>query len=258
METPVSTDRSKPADQRDHGKVAAWIVLLSMGGTSMAFNIYHAVNGNGHLVVGLALLYGIAPVLAAMGLSHMGASRRDKLIVQVIIFAVMIGAMVLSANGIGEVLKATAGPQMCWVFGGVLDAASLTALWMILNPPPVIVPGVSESAPDPEPAAAAGPEVPPGSDPEFRPGSDPGTPPRNSARKQTRKRGATSARKPRRTSVPPVPDMDTESWALHILAADPEMSGSELGRRMGKSDRYGRDLINRLSASVPEPGKEDR
>jgi hypothetical protein len=159
------------ANTQDHGKVAAWSVLLSMGGTSMAFNIYHAVHGQGHLVVGLALLYGIAPVLAAMGLSHMGASRRDKLIMQIIIFGVMIGAMVLSANGIGEVLKATAGPQMCWVFGGVLDAASLTALWMILNPPTVITTEVAAGAPDPEPAAVMDPELAPGSDPEIRPGS---------------------------------------------------------------------------------------
>ncbi len=252
-----TTDQPSPADQQGHGKVAAWIVLVSMGGTSMAFNIYHAVNGNGHLVAGLALLYGIAPVLAAMGLSHMGAARRDKVVMQIIIFAVMIGAMVLSANGIGEVLKATAGPQMCWVFGGVLDAASLTALWMILNPSVKITPDDAARASGPELVVAPDPEVtpllPPGTTVALPPGSDPGVPPRSSARNQTRKRATTSARKPRRTSAPPVPDMDTESWALQILATDPEMSGSELGRRMGKSDRYGRDLIKRLSATVPDP-----
>ena len=48
-------------------------------------------------------------------------------------------------------------------------------------------------------------------------------------------------------------DVDTQAAALEILAAEPDISGSELGRRLGKTERYGCMLKNSLAGSVPGP-----
>jgi hypothetical protein len=46
----------------------------------------------------------------------------------------------------------------------------------------------------------------------------------------------------------PDPDMDTEAAALSILSGEPDISGAELGRRLGLSDRQGRRILNALTA----------
>ena len=73
----------------------------------------------------------------------------------------------------------------------------------------------------------------------------------------TRNKPVTSAPEAAATSAPEaVPDeadaddLSTEARALKILAEDPDISGSKLGVRLGKSDRYGRDLLNRLTATA--------
>lgn len=244
----------QPKRERD---VAAWLVLLGAGVTLICFNVWHATH-KGDLALFLAVLLGLSPSSLAMGLSHMGVRHRANPWMMTAMFAVMIGAMALSIGAVAAVVRPTTGPYLCWLFGAVLDSAALLALWGIISDPKVPAP---ESEPDPEVTATAGPEVPPGTTVALPPGSDPeipgGVPPRKQPTTSGRKRATTSARKPRRTSapgVPAAPDLDNESWALQILATDPGMSGSELGRRMGKSDRYGRDLIKRLSAAVPDPG----
>ena len=49
-------------------------------------------------------------------------------------------------------------------------------------------------------------------------------------------------------------ELGTEAQALSILAADPDISGGELGRRLGKSERYGCMLKNRLAGAAPGGG----
>ena len=74
----------------------------------------------------------------------------------------------------------------------------------------------------------------------------PGTP----ARQPTRKRPAKAA------AVSAVPnDVDTQAEALRILADDPDIDGSELGRRLGKTPGYGRTLKRRLAGSVVGPDR---
>lgn len=53
-------------------------------------------------------------------------------------------------------------------------------------------------------------------------------------------------------------DMDTEAQALKILTDKPGISGSELGRRLGKTERYGCILKNKLvgAATGPETRSE--
>jgi hypothetical protein len=89
-------------------------------------------------------------------------------------------------------------------------------------------------------------------EPELRPG----TPPRNRNRKAARNSAARKSRKPVAASAPEAPadaDLDTEARALQILADEPGISGSQLGLRLGKSDRYGRELIKKLAAAAPGP-----
>lgn len=110
--------------------VAAWAVLVGTGGTSIIFNVWHATHV-GHMLVPLALLYGITPVFVAMCLSHIVATHRSGWMLQAVTFAVMLGAMSLSIGAIGEVVGATAG-HLRWLYGGVLDTAALVALRVIL------------------------------------------------------------------------------------------------------------------------------
>jgi hypothetical protein len=88
---------------------------------------------------------------------------------------------------------------------------------------------------------------------------------RSSGRNKTRKPAPKSAASSGRNKTPEttagsspemtVPeDVDTQAEALRILAAEPGISGSELGRRLGKTERYGCMLKKSLAASAPDPG----
>ena len=82
---------------------------------------------------------------------------------------------------------------------------------------------------------------------------------RTSGQKQTRKsspKTAASTQNKTAASTPEVQvpeDVDTQAAALEILAGEPGISGSELGRRLGKSERYGCMLKNQLTGSIAGP-----
>jgi Protein of unknown function (DUF2637) len=59
-----------------------------------------------------------------------------------------------------------------------------------------------------------------------------------------------------RTAVPQ--DVDTQAEALRILSDEPGISGSELGRRLGKTEGYGRILKQKLAAAAPVTGPIQR
>ena len=255
---------------------AAWAVLVGMGGTSVTYNIFHAVN-HGRMNLGLALLYGIAPVFAAMCLSHIVAEHASGNAMKLAAFAVMAGAMTLSMGAIASVVAPAAGPWMRWLFGAVLDAAALVALRVILegrSRKAAAVTALEAARADVASAEAAAAEARAGAgeatgtigrlEAELatvraaleaeRAKVPPRKPRRSSARKPTRNPATASARNQDGTSAPepePGADLDTEAQALDILAKEPEISGSQLGLRLGKSDRYGRDLIKRLAAVAP-------
>jgi hypothetical protein len=113
-------------------RVAAWLVLLSAGGTMASFNIWHALHTG--MTGGLAWLVGVIIVVIVMGVSHVaasGTSRTD----QAVTFGVMIGAMVLSVRATGDVVRPAFGP-LWWLFGLTVDAAALICLRVILTPRP--------------------------------------------------------------------------------------------------------------------------
>jgi predicted GIY-YIG superfamily endonuclease len=59
--------------------------------------------------------------------------------------------------------------------------------------------------------------------------------------------------KPRRQRRPPPQSLaETLAQARAIVASEPGIAGSELGRRLGKTDGYGRQLLRRLAATDPD------
>lgn len=123
---------------KSSAKAAAWSVLITMGGTSVTLNIYDATHSKPALMWLIAGLRGFAPVFAAMGLSEAAARFDGGKTFRAVAFAIMTGAMLLSASAVANVLRPSypahaLGLIMSWLFGIVLDAAALTGLWIILT-----------------------------------------------------------------------------------------------------------------------------
>ena len=114
------------------GLGAAWAILIGAGATSITYNVTHAVHG-GALNVGLALVYGIAPVYVSALLSHVVAVHGGGKFMQGITFVLMLGAMALSIGATAAVVQPVAGAWMQWLFGIVIDGAALVALRVILS-----------------------------------------------------------------------------------------------------------------------------
>jgi hypothetical protein len=74
--------------------------------------------------------------------------------------------------------------------------------------------------------------------------------------KPTRTRRKTDAASPSSSpsASPGADDIDAQAEALSILAAEPDIAGSELGRRLGFKPSYGRTLKRRLTETVPGGG----
>jgi hypothetical protein len=122
-----------PGDRPAHcsDRVAAWLVLIFAGSTQVSFNIWHAIHSG--MPLWLAVLYGLAPVALAMGMSHVVAAYRGGWFMKSVTFGVMVGAMVLSVRATGVVVRPATG-QIWWLFGAVVDTAALVALQVVLSP----------------------------------------------------------------------------------------------------------------------------
>ena len=120
-----------PSTPGETGKpVAEWMLLLSMGAISAWFNIQ---SSTGKMHLDLAIGAGVAPVLAAMLSSHVVAKRRDASgWLRIATFAVMCGAMALSAQAVGDVVR-PGDRYLWWLFGPVVDAGELIALYFLLT-----------------------------------------------------------------------------------------------------------------------------
>ena len=244
---------------------AAWAVLIGMGGTSVTYNVYHAVH-NGTLSVGLALLYGFAPVFGAALLSHIVAVYQGGRFLQAVTFVVMLGAMTLSIGATAAVVKPAAGPWMQWLFGAVLDAAALVALRVILSGHQhkaaeataleAAERTAAEAAEKTEALQAQLAEVTAALETERN-----RKPPRNRNRKSTRNRGTRNTRKPAfapagTTAPEDAPDLDAEALILKYLAEG--HSASQAGVMAGKSDSYGRQVARLARAAKMEPAGGER
>jgi hypothetical protein len=191
------------APPRSHDREAAWLVLVAMGGTTMTFNIWHATHSG--MPLGLALLYGMAPVSAAMGLSHIVAEYKGGRFMKAVTFLVMLGAMALSIGATSEVIRDAAGP-LRWLFGGVIDAAALVALQVILSPESraaakAAKKAIAEATGEATPQAIPVPSEEPSARPSEEPAYVPSQRPRKTVARVSKEPDAEKARAAYRKSV---------------------------------------------------------
>lgn len=77
-------------------------------------------------------------------------------------------------------------------------------------------------------------------------------------RKPPAKKPATSPRKGAVSPATQVPnDVDAQAEALAILAAEPDIKGAQLGPRVGKSERWGQMLKNKLATTAATSEGQD-
>lgn len=293
---------ARPAAQWDTTVIAAWAILICLGGTQVTFNVasalrhpalaasgvlrhpaVHAASAVHHSsLTPIPVLAGLGPVLAAVLLSHLAASRRAQVWFRCAVAAVMLCSMAVS---IGATVEVTSPVFAAWwravLFGIVLDAASLLALWFIMDrhgEKASAAEAVEQSQSEARQAraeAAAGAQAAASLEAELAAAkaevaraeaeaevlrTSARKPAGTSARKSPRKPGGSSARNSASTSAgtsaPEVDDLSTEVKAIDILAREPGITGSELGRRLGKTPRHGRDLIKRLGPAVTIPDND--
>jgi hypothetical protein len=271
---------------------AAWAVLLGMGAVQVTFNVDHAVHAQHPMWLGLALLYALTPVYAAMGTSHMIAAFKGGKALVVAAFAVTIAAMALSMGSVASVVGPTAGMWWAkWVFGLVLDGAALTALWVILMEHSRRAESAASAASrdaeerrerDAQRAAADAERaaLALANDQEkleLRQSLADAEAALRDARSSARKQRRSSGRKPARTSAPvpagssgpgtvpvpgassglsEVPDLDAEARILALI--DQGHSASQAGILAGKSDSYGRQVARLARAAQREPAGDNR
>ncbi len=116
------------------------------------------------------------------------------------------------------------------------------------------LPGDTEAIPEPQVAAVVSPPVAPAPEPVVPADTEGDTPAPDTADPALRRKPDTAVRQPARkrsakaAPVSAVPrDVETQAEALRILADNPDIDGSELGRQLGKTPGYGRTLKRKLS-----------
>lgn len=179
---------AKPPPPSPSARRWGWAILLMTATISLAFNVGHAIRAANGVPPILAVLYGVAPVMVALMLSHLIAIQNGGIVKRIATGIVFVGAMALSVRAIYEVLEPLA-ERWGLLFAAMLDLASLLALNEVLasgprdrhtttlpaappsnatsaSPPPNpgALPPVLHS-PVPPPATAAAPASP--ANPEF-------------------------------------------------------------------------------------------
>jgi hypothetical protein len=247
--------RPEPAVPRHASPVpAAWAVLAGMGITSVIFQVWHAVTV-AHLNLFLGVLYGLTPVAVSMGLSHVAALHKAGWVMQALTYLTMAAAMALSAWSIAEVISPAAGPYLRWAFGAVLDGAALIALRVILaqHERAADAAEAEQRAAEEKEMASLRAELAA----ERARAAAAVAQPRGSAPRKT----GTSTRKPKAEAAaeidPEFADLaEADTWAAALAVRDkyPDISGSKLGPMIGKTPRYGRELLKRMTKPAPDTG----
>jgi hypothetical protein len=111
----------------------SWGVLVGTASTELVFNVVHAT---GRLESLLAVLYGVAPVATAIGLSHIVAACRGGWLMRTITVVIMLGAMGLSVGAVATVVAPAAPGLLRYLFPAVLNSAAMVALQVVLSPRP--------------------------------------------------------------------------------------------------------------------------
>jgi hypothetical protein len=237
----------------------------------------------------LAGLYGVVPLLVCMCVLEIVAEwERAPLPAKAVAYVIMGGAMFLSASATGAVVLSAAPPHFSLLFGALLDAAELLAAYFIMNGPRA-ADEAAEAAAEAEREAAriaqqaaheaaaraaqaslraeldslradlgtaqAGREEAERIAGEAEEKSE--TLARKIAAASARKKGARApASKGANARTARVPDdIDARAAALEILGTEPDISGAELGPRVGMSKRWGQLRKNEYAGVSPEGGE---
>jgi hypothetical protein len=241
-------------------RVCAWLVFISMAGTTMSFQVYHSVN-HGYMPLPLAVLYGVIPLFISMLVIEVVSGWNNAPAwVQWAAYLIIGGAMYLSASATGAVVLQAAPAHSSLLFGLLLDAAAILAARFLLTAMSATAPEQLdlEAALEAEQLARQTAEAERDTARQEAAGSAAKA---EAAQQQAagRHKGGTAARhKPgtsTRRSAAKDPEAQaaevvTEAEAELILAADPDISGSELGRRLGTTPGYGRTLKRKLTSAT--------
>lgn len=114
-------------------RVSAWLVFISMAGTTMAFQVYHSIE-HGHMPPPLAVLFGVVPLCISMLLIEVISGWEDAPNwIRGAAYLIIAGAMYLSAAATGAVVLKAAPPHSSLLFGLLLDGAAILAARFLMT-----------------------------------------------------------------------------------------------------------------------------
>jgi len=269
------------AKRRPEGLIAAWLCLVIAGAATVTFNIVNAWHSG--MASPLGVVEGVVPVALAMIVSHLVAVSSAGAFLRGITFAVMVGALALSVRATGAVVAPAAG-TLWWLYGAVVDTAALASLQVLLTLKARTREAAQERAQAETAAAgeatalraelaalraelAGAQEIIATAQAERADAQRSAQEAAGKAEVTARKLDALRARSartgkgaeaprsrradPRATEVPS--DVDAQAEALSILAAEPGISGAQLGPRVGMSKRWGQEFKKNLAGSSAGP-----
>lgn len=247
---------ARPAE-RSTQAIAAWAILICLGGTQVTFNVVSALRHSALSPV--PVLAGLTPVLGAALLSHLAASRHASGPFRALVTTIMLGSMAVSIGATIEVTQPVFG--QLWravVLGLVLDAASLAALWFVMarhSEKTATASAVEQAHADAEAARQQASDATgkvSGLEAELTAARAELEAERNRVPRLPRKRNRTggTARTSSARNKTGTEDASIEAAALAELAANPDITGAELGRKLGVAEGYGRRLKRTLTASA--------
>lgn len=261
-------------------RVSAWLVFISMAGTTMSFQVYHSIK-HGHMPWPLAVLYGVVPLLISMLVIEVVSGWHDApKWIRWGAYLIIGGAMYLSAAATGAVVLRAAPVHSSLLFGLLLDGAAILAARFLMT-------AVKRAAAAEQAAHAAALEAERAARHQAESERDAALAEAagSAARAKAAQQQAEAARAElgerhqggtRGGTVPPKParhksgsaaprtakapeaqaaEVLTRAEAEIILDAEPDISGSELGRRLGVQPGYGRKLKRELAKSTPGGGQ---
>ena len=265
---------------KTRARVSAWSVFIGMAGTTMSFQVYHSVK-YGHMPSTLAYLYGIVPLAISMlVIEFVSGWENAPKWARPSAYLITGGSMFLSAAATGAVVFRAAPDHASLLFGLLLDGAAILAARFLMTAGQK----AAEAAAQAEAGTAEAVALRAALEGERR-SLETAEGERDTARQEaaaaaaeaealTRKLADAESkqagngsgngsgdrtRKPRKPKAPtgkgddaPTADIDIYAAALDILDKDPDISASELGRRLNRSEGRGRQIKRELTQAAPQ------
>ena len=261
---------------KTRARVSAWSVFIGMAGTTMSFQVYHSVK-YGHMPSTLAYLYGIVPLAISMlVIEFVSGWENAPKWARPSAYLITGGSMFLSAAATGAVVFRAAPDHTSLLFGLLLDGAAILAARFLMTAGQKAADAVAQAEAGTAEAVALraaleGEQLDREAAEEERDTARAEATQvatataalhaqvaaleakleatlKGDTKKPEPSRGS-AARKPHARSEGQTEEqkLGTEAAALAIIADEPDISGSELGRRLGTTPGYGRTLMRKLA-----------